>query len=126
MLSCLGTTSEEERTLAYVRIKRVGGREYYQLVESRRVEGNPRQKVLVHLGSHPSVDEALKEWPKAIRRLRRAASKDREIAAMDGRKPEDSSQLRGILKRADSTDRRADDLEKNLKRLRELRKQGAV
>ena len=112
--------------MAYVRIKRVGGREYYQLVESRRVEGKPRQKVLVHLGSHPSVDEALKEWPKDIRRLRRAASKDRESVAMHGLKPEDSPYLRNILKRAETADRRAEDLERNLRKLRELRKRGAA
>jgi len=38
--------------LAFVRIKRVDGKEYYQLVESRRVDGKPRQKVLLHLGQH--------------------------------------------------------------------------
>lgn len=57
--------------LAFVRIKRVDGGEYYQLVESRRVDGKPRQKVLVHLGNHATVDEALKKWPREIRRLRR-------------------------------------------------------
>ena len=30
--------------LAFVRIKRIDGREYYQLVESRRVEGNPARR----------------------------------------------------------------------------------
>lgn len=57
--------------MAYVRTKRVGHREYYQLVESRRVDGKPRQTVLMHLGHHPDVDDALMAWPKEIRRLRR-------------------------------------------------------
>jgi hypothetical protein len=59
-------------TLAFVRIKRVDGGEYYQLVESRRVDGKPRQKVLVHLGHYKTVDEALKRWPREVGRLRRA------------------------------------------------------
>ena len=50
--------------MAYVRKKRVDGGEYYQLVESRRVDGKPRQKVLVHLGHHPTVNDALKQWPR--------------------------------------------------------------
>lgn len=57
--------------MAYVRTKRVGHQEYYQLVESRRVDGKPRQTVLMHLGHHPDVDAALKAWPKEIKRLRR-------------------------------------------------------
>ena len=57
--------------LAFVRIKKVDGKEYYQLVESRRVDGKPRQKVLIHLGSHPTVDEALKRWPREVGGLRR-------------------------------------------------------
>jgi len=62
--------------LAFVRIKRVDGGEYYQLVESRRVEGKPRQKVLVHLGHHQTVDEALKRWPREVGQLRRAGHED--------------------------------------------------
>ena len=62
--------------MAYVRIKRVDGGEYYQLVESRRVEGKPRQKVLIHLGHHATVDEALKRWPQEVGRLRRSANDD--------------------------------------------------
>ena len=57
--------------MAFVRTKRIDGGEYYQLVESRRVEGKPRQKVLIHLGSYPTVDEAMKRWPREVRRLRR-------------------------------------------------------
>jgi hypothetical protein len=49
-----------------VRIKRVDGKEYYQLVESRRVDGKPRQKVLLHLGQHEgSMEEFFNSapWP---------------------------------------------------------------
>jgi hypothetical protein len=74
VLCCpLGTTSEaRSRSVAFVRQKKVDGGEYYQLVESRRVDGKPRQKVLVHLGHHPTVDDALKRWPRDVGRLRRA------------------------------------------------------
>ena len=62
--------------LAFVRIKRVDGKEYYQLVESRRVDGKPRQKVLMHLGHHATVDEALKRWPREVGGLRRSGNDD--------------------------------------------------
>ena len=81
--------------LAFVRIKRIDGGEYYQLVESRRIEGKPRQKVLVHLGHYPTVDEALKAWPREVGRLRR-----------------------------DGYEKAADALEEKLDRLRALRSEG--
>ena len=62
--------------MAFVRRKRVDGGEYYQLVESRRVDGKPRQKVLVHLGHHQKVDDALKRWPREVGRLRRAGHEE--------------------------------------------------
>lgn len=107
--------------MAYVRTKRVKGREYYQLVESRRVEGEPRQRVLVHLGHHRSVDEALEAWPREIRRLRRLATRQRKSAA---ELPEGSSARRGAKRRADRADRRVDKLKTNLEELRKLRKEG--
>ena len=58
--------------MAYVRKNRVGGREYYQLVESQRVDGKRRQKMLVHLGRYATVDEALENWPMLIELSRRA------------------------------------------------------
>jgi hypothetical protein len=48
-----------------------GGSAYYQLVESRRIDGKPRQKVVLHLNQYPTVDDALKGWPKDVSRLRR-------------------------------------------------------
>ncbi len=62
--------------MAFVRIKRIDGREYHQLVESRRVDGKPRQKVLMHLGDHATVDEALKRWPRKVGGLRRSGHDD--------------------------------------------------
>lgn len=108
---------------AYVRRKRVGQYEYYQLVESRRVEGEPRQKVLVHLGEHTTVDDALKKWPREIKRLRRRAQEDRDKVPKGS---ESMPVYRNTLKHAVSSEKRADDLESNLKKLRELRKQGVA
>ena len=108
---------------AYVRTKRVGTYEYYQLVENHRIDGKPRQNVLIHLGEHPTVDDALKKWPTEIKRLRRYAAKERESAKAW---PETSGHHRNMLERAASTDKRADSLEANLKKLRELRKEGIV
>ena len=56
----------------YVRRKSSPGREdYYQLVEAQRVDGKPRQRVVLHLGQHASVEDALKKWPRKISSLRR-------------------------------------------------------
>ena len=56
----------------YVRRKTSpGGAPYYQLVETSRVDGKPRQRVVLHLGQHATTEEALKKWPREINRLRR-------------------------------------------------------
>lgn len=109
--------------MAFVRAKKVKGKEYYQLVESRRVNGKPRQKVLVHLGRHSSVDAALEEWPEGIRRLQRYASEERRRAA---NRLEGSRARRDTVRRADRAERRADELSANLEKLRELRKKGVA
>lgn len=53
-----------------------GGSDYYQLVESRRVDGKPRQQMVLHLGGCATVEEALKRWPAKIKWLRRSAYGD--------------------------------------------------
>jgi hypothetical protein len=52
--------------MAYVRKKRVGKYEYYQLVEGKRVDGKVRQRVKAHLGKHDSIDIDLTDddWRK--------------------------------------------------------------
>ncbi len=58
--------------MAFVRKKAAArGNTYYQLVEARRVDGKPRQRVLIHLGRHDTVDAALKAWPREVGHLRR-------------------------------------------------------
>ena len=115
--------------MAYVRKKTVKGGEYYQLVQSRRVNGNPRQRVLLHLGRHATVDAALKEWPSEIKRLRRLADKKRrDVQAF--RAPVDSDKrppwYRNLLKQADNLSKQAEDLEAKHERLRDFRDQGVA
>jgi hypothetical protein len=74
-----------------------GGSAYFQLVESRRVDGQPRQKVVLHLGGHATVNDALKEWPREVSLLRRHGYPDA-----------------------------ADNLKAKLDRLKELRAEGVV
>jgi hypothetical protein len=117
----------EDFKMAYVRKKKVKGGEYYQLVQSRRVNGNPRQMVLLHLGRYPTVDAALKEWPSEIKRLRRLADKKRrDVQAF--RAPVDSDEqpswYRNIINQADNLSKEAEDLEAKHGRLREFRDQG--
>jgi len=112
--------------VAYVRMKKVKGSEYYQLVESHRVDGKPRQKVLVHLNKHPTVDAALKSWPKDIRNLRRRAKRaSDEYEAL----PEWSKGTRFYKKQRDFARvdmRQADALQAKLTRLRDLRNRGVA
>jgi len=81
-------------------------RDYYQLVENYREKGvkTPRQRVLMHLGTHPTVDDALKAWPKEIRRLRRLAPRAGDDSAREA----------------------ANALREKLDKLRRLREEGKV
>ena len=45
--------------MAFVRKKKVAGREYRQLVENYRENGEHRQRVLAHLGQHETVEDAI-------------------------------------------------------------------
>ncbi len=51
----------------------VAGGEYHQLVESYREGGRVRQRVLVHLGDIPRVEDALRVWPDLVDHLERRA-----------------------------------------------------
>ncbi len=56
--------------MAFVRAKRQGERTYYQLVKSRREGKRVRQRVIVHLGPYPSVEEAIAGYGKRADRAR--------------------------------------------------------
>src|SRR5215217_41175 len=111
---------------AFVRRTRSRGGEYYQLVESHRVEGKPRQRVLIHLGRYPTVDDALREWPKEIERLRHFARESRVLGAFSRESGFSEAWVRENTGRATSAEKRADELEENLGKLRELRKRGVA
>src|ERR671938_1564553 len=112
--------------MAFVRKKRVHNYEYYELVENRWVNGQPRQRVLVHLGRYPTAEAALQQWPGAVQRLRRFAQKWRQRANQLSKDPSSYSKARAqaILETTQQAQRRANALAANLKRLHDLRAQG--
>ena len=113
--------------MAFVRKKRLGGYEYYQLVENRWIDGKPRQRVLLHLGRYSDIEVALKEWPGAIERLGRFAQREREKAERLSEDPGSTSARSWAARdRATKAERRAGALATNLKKLHDLKDQGVV
>jgi hypothetical protein len=107
--------------VAFVRRKKVGPYEYYQLVENRWIDGKPRQRVLLHLGYYTSVEAALEGWPKEVEGLRRFASKQWDKA--DRLKKEERSferTLETTLRRAQEAEKLADEIAAKLKKLHDL------
>ena len=112
--------------MAYVREKKVKRYHYHQLVESHRVDGKPRQKVLMHLSQHPTVDAALAGWPKEISDLRRLARqhiKSYEFLSKESGNTRSKSYRQEC---AESATQQADALQARLKKLRSLRKDGVA
>ena len=112
--------------MAFVRRKRVGPYEYYQLVENRWMDGKPRQRVLLHLGRYTTVEAALEGWPKAVEGLRRFASQRRDKANQLEKERSSESTVETTLKRARKAENLADDIAAKLKRLQDLRDQGKI
>jgi hypothetical protein len=48
--------------VAYVRRKKIDGAWYFYLVRGIRVDGVVRQKVLLYLGKHATVEAAYEHW----------------------------------------------------------------
>ena len=113
--------------MTYVRKKKVKGQTYFQLVESKRVNGKPRQRVIMHLSKEPTVDEALESWPKEIKYLRRRAKKHGDHYE---KLPEELKDERYFKKNfkdiADSAEMQADALQARLNKLRNLRNNGVA
>jgi hypothetical protein len=112
--------------MTYVRKKKVKHHVYYQLVESHRVYGQPRQKVLMHLSKHPTVDAALAGWPKEISSLRRIARQHRQRYEFLSKEFGNTRSNRYIQECADSATQQADALQARLKKLRSLRRDGVA
>jgi hypothetical protein len=112
--------------VAFVRKKMVKGSEYYQLVEAHRVDGKPRQKVLVHLNKHTTVDDALQSWPTEISNLLRRAKRasDTYEALPEWLKGKRFYKKKRDFARVDM--RKADTLRVKLRKLRDLRNRGVV
>ncbi len=62
----------------FVRKKKVGSHEYYQLVENRRESGKVRQRVLAHLGRYESLEANLEDLERDLAEYRQAARGHRE------------------------------------------------
>ena len=112
--------------MAYVRKKRVGPYEYYQLVESRSVAGKPRQRVLLHLGRYPTIEAALEGWPKEVEGLRRFAGQRREKADRLAKERSLEPTVKATVERARKAENLADDIATKLKKLQELRDQDKI
>jgi hypothetical protein len=48
--------------MAYVRRKKVGNHEYYQIVRGYRENGKVKQRVVAHLGPHKTPEAAIAYW----------------------------------------------------------------
>jgi hypothetical protein len=112
--------------MAFVRKKMVKRYSYYQLVQSHRVDGKPRQTVLMHLSQHPTVDAALAGWPKEIRQLRRLAKQHSERYEFLSKEFGNKRSTRYIQECAESATQQADALQARLTKLRSLRKDGVA
>jgi hypothetical protein len=112
--------------MAFVRRKRVGPYEYYQLVESYLVDGKPRQRVLLHLGRYPTVEAALEGWPKEIEGLRGFARQRRDKAERLTKNSSSQTAADAARKRAQKAEALADDIAGKLEKLHDLRNQGKV
>ena len=95
--------------MAFVRKKLVGSHKYYQLVENRWTNGQPRQRILVHLGRYPTAEAALQQWPGAVQRLRRFAHNWQQKANRLSKDPSSYSKARAqaILEAVQKAERRA-------------------
>ena len=112
--------------MAFVRRKRVGPYEYYQLVESYLVDGKPRQRVLLHLGRYSTVEAALEGWSKEVVGLRRFAYQRRQKAERLTKNSSSQIAADAALKRAQKAESLADDIAGKAKKLQDLREQGKV
>ena len=112
--------------MAFVRKKGVGPYEYHQLVESRLVDGKPRQRVLLHLGRYPTVKAALEGWPKEVEGLRRFARQRRHKAERLTQGGSSQTTAEAILERAQKAESLANDIAAKLEKLHDLRDQGKI
>jgi hypothetical protein len=112
--------------MAFVRRKRVGAYEYYQLVENRWVDRKPRQRVLLHLGRYKTVEAALEGWPKEVEGLRRFASQRQDKAERLKKEGAAEQMTAPVEERARKAEKLAEEIAAKLKKLHDLKDQGKV
>lgn len=67
--------------MAFIRQKVSRGRAAFYVVESVRVDGKPRQKVLAYLGPCDTIEGAIAHWESELAAYRQAAAKQAARAA---------------------------------------------
>ena len=98
----------------YARTKRSRNGQYLQIVESRRVDGQPRQRLVLYVGHYTSVEQALAQMPKELAATRREATKWKRIV-------EQHTDSNGAIRaHAISLQKAAEDKAERLRRLRAL------
>ncbi len=79
LLFAAASAKLSEASAMFLRTKKAGGHEYAQIVESRRVDGNPRQFILASLGRLPKNREQGLAMAEALIRF---YTKDRPLAGL--------------------------------------------
>src|SRR5215475_10940294 len=57
--------------MAFVRTKKINGKDYYYLVENRRVDGKIKQKTIASLGEHSTIESAIDALQKEADEIER-------------------------------------------------------
>lgn len=105
--------------MAFIRKKKVNGREYYYLVENYRQSGKVRQKTLAYLGPCSSVEGAIADLEARAERYRGYSETARHRAENpDGWRQH--KHRRAHLERAEKLEREASDFESRARNLRQF------
>jgi hypothetical protein len=109
------------KEMSYVTLKpQKGGYLYHQLVESHRVNGQPRQRVLLHLGLHQTVAEAYVAWQRDKRRLKLEVERLRKVVISPPESEHESGHYGEAVAKLKASERALGALEKRVIRTREL------
>lgn len=55
--------------MAFVRAKKRGAQLYHELVENHRVDGKVKQRVVLYLGPHPTMEDAIDAAQRGVNQL---------------------------------------------------------
>src|SRR5215218_1886511 len=65
--------------MAFLRVKRIGYKEYRQLLANLRENGGHKQRVRAHLGMHATLEEAIEDMRERVEALEEAAGLERQM-----------------------------------------------